>query len=61
MTRHQIFAFRVLLVIVFVPWMLWNIGKTGVNEFRGLCWHTFWSEPRMCWEDWISAFRKGKP
>lgn len=60
-TRGRTFAFRVLMVAIFIPYMIWNVGKTGVKEFRSFCWYTFWSEPRICWDDWISAFRRGEP
>lgn len=61
MTPGQTFAYRVLLIIIFIPWMLWHIGKTGVTEFRSFCWYTFWSEPRILWGEWIDTFRRGEP
>lgn len=60
MTPTQKFFFRALMIVIFVPYMLWHIGKTGVNEFRSFCWYTFWSEPRICWEEWLDAFRRGE-
>lgn len=60
-TRTHRVAFRALMIVILIPYMIWNIGKTAVKEFRSFCWYTLWSGPRICWEEWINAFRRGGP
>jgi hypothetical protein len=55
-----LWAYRTVLVVYLPFVMIWNIGKTTVNEFCSMCWYIA-HEPLLVWEEWIDAYRKGPP